>query len=133
MATAQFSRRVLARTIAQKLVAEPARTRHWIEVLATYLVEHNRTHEAELIMHDVQHELYEQAGELLVEVTSARPLTEEIRTQLKEALTEQTRAQRITLQETVDPSLIGGLVARTPDAELDASVRASLQRLATIS
>jgi F0F1-type ATP synthase delta subunit len=35
--------------------------------------------------------------------------------------------------ETVDKDLVGGMVARTPDAELDVSVRNKLRKLAAIA
>ena len=133
MAAVKFSRRVLARTIASKLVAEPSRQAHWIKALAAYLVEQNRTNEAELVINDILHELYEQDGQLLVNVTSARPLSDSLRTQLKHLLAEQTKAKHVTLTEQTDPNLLGGLVARTTDAELDASVRTKLNQLATIN
>jgi F0F1-type ATP synthase delta subunit len=38
----------------------------------------------------------------------------------------------VDLSESIDRSLIGGLIARTPDAQLDASVRTKLKQLATI-
>jgi F-type H+-transporting ATPase subunit delta len=133
MAAAAFSRRVVARVIASKLVAEPARQAHWIKALAAYLVDTNRIHEADLIINDIEHELYTQDGQLLANVTSARPLTADVRKSLTAILADRTGATDITLTETVDPALLGGLVARTADAELDASVRTKLNRLATIN
>ena len=126
------SRRVIARTIAAKLLAEPSQRKHWVAVLAAYLVDANRVGEVELIVNDIAHELYEQRGELSVDVTSARPLTESVRSELKQLLTEATEAKNINLSERVDPSLLGGLIARTPDAQLDVSVRTKLKKLATI-
>lgn len=133
MAAAQFSRRVIARVIASKLVAEPSRQDYWITVLAAFLVENNRIAEADLIIHDVEHELYAQDGQLLVNVTSARPLTTDVRTALTTLLADRTKAKNVTITEDIDPELLGGLVARTADAELDASVRTKLNRLATIN
>lgn len=133
MARAKFSRRVLARTIATKLVAEPSRQKHWLRVLAAYLVSENRVNEAELVIHDIERELYQQDGQLLVHVTSARPLAETVRTALKKLLKEQTKATQVALTEKTDAALLGGLVARTSDAELDTSVRAKLNQLATIN
>lgn len=130
---AQFSRRVLARTIAAKLVAEPSRKTYWMRTLAAYLVGQNRTGEADLIIHDIEHELYKQDGRLLVHVTSARPLAESIRAELKKLLQGQTKAKEVILTEKTDAALIGGLVARSADAELDASVRTTLNQLATIT
>lgn len=132
-AGAQFSRRVLARTIAAKLVAEPSRQAHWTAVLAAYLVDQNRAGEADLIVHDIERELYEQAGELLVHVTSARPLKDDVRTALKKLMKEKTNAKQVVLTEKTDATLLGGLIARSADAELDASVRTKLNRLATIT
>lgn len=133
MATTRFSRRIIARTIAAKLVAEPKRQSHWLKVLAGYLVEQNRVNEAELILNDISRELFEQKGYLLTHVTSARPLSETARTSLEHYLRQATEAKHVTLTESVDPSLLGGLIAKTADAELDASVRTKLNRLATIT
>jgi F0F1-type ATP synthase delta subunit len=128
----KVSRRVLARTIAAKLVAEPARQDYWVKVLAAYLVDHNRTNEADLLSNDIAHELFEQSGELLVHIDSARPLGDSVRTALKDLLAGQTGAKRVALVEQADPALVGGLIARTPSAQLDVSVRDQLKQLATI-
>lgn len=130
--SAKFSRRTLARTIAAKLLSEPKRRSHLMAALAAYLVAQRREHEAELIVGDIAHELYVQSGQLLVEVTSARPLTDDVRAAVKELMTKQTGAKQIELAERIDASLIGGLTARTPDALLDVSVRGKLNQLATI-
>lgn len=132
MAAARASRRVLARTIAAKLIAEPARADHWIRALAAYLVENKRENEANLIVTDIERELFEQDGQLVASVTSARPLNGDIRKSLTKLLTDRLHAKKVFLTESTDAALIGGLIARTPDAELDASVRTKLNRLATI-
>lgn len=128
----KVSRRVLARTVAAKLIAEPAKRKLWIDQLAAYLVQHNRAGELDQIVNDIAHELFEQKGELVVDVTSARPLTDTVRSELQKILKDETGAKQVSITETVDPSLLGGLVARTPDAQLDVSVRTKLKQLATI-
>lgn len=133
MAGMQFSRRVLARTVAAKLAHEPTRQEYWMQVLAAYLIEQKRTGEADLLVTDIERELHVQAGILSAKVTSARPLSDALRSTLTKMLTVQTQAKRVVLAEEINPGLIGGLVARTPDAELDASVRTTLQRIATIN
>lgn len=127
------SRRVLARTIAAKLIEHPSERTHWISALAAYLVEQNRVEEADLIVNDIARELYEQAGQLLVHVESARPLSDSVKSELKHLLTASTKAKHIELSETVNPDLLGGLIARTPDAVADMSVRTKLKQLATIA
>jgi F-type H+-transporting ATPase subunit delta len=128
----KVSRRVIARTVAAKLVAEPARQEHWVKALASYLVDHNRANEAELIVNDIAHEVFEQSGQLLAHIESARPLTDSVRKAIADLLQEQTGAKRVVLTEKTDPALLGGLIARTPAAQLDASVRTKLKQLATI-
>lgn len=129
---AKTSRRVVARTIASKLLEDPAQRKHWVTVLAAFLVDTNRVDELDLIVNDIAHELYEQKGELLVDVTSARPLTDQVRAELTALLKEVTSAKHVDLAERTDPALLGGLIARTPDAQLDVSVRTKLKQLATI-
>jgi F-type H+-transporting ATPase subunit delta len=129
----KFSRRTIARVIAAKLLSEPTRQDHWINVLAAYLVDQHREQEAELLLNDIAHELYVQNGQLAVRITSARPLTDTVRDELKQLLANRTQARTIELTESVDPALLGGLVAQTPDAVMDVSVRSQLNQLATIA
>jgi F0F1-type ATP synthase delta subunit len=128
----KLSRRVIARTVAAKLLAEPTQHRHWIKVVAAYLIEQNLADQADLIINDIAQEVYAQSGTLFVDVTSARPLTDSIRDELKHLLREATDATQIHLSEHTDTDLLGGLVARTPSAQLDLSVRSQLRQLATI-
>lgn len=68
------------------------------------------------------------SGQIVVEVTSAVPLTDELRSQVVARITEQTgRSAQIT--ETVDPDILGGLVLRIGGVVTDASVRGRLRGL----
>lgn len=129
---AGFSRRVIARTVAAKLLEAPNRREHWIKALAAYLIEHDRTGEAGLVVRDIAHELYAQGGKLLVKATSSRELTQAVRAELKAQLKQATGAKEVSVDERTDPSLLGGLIAQTPDAVWDISVRSRLQQLAAI-
>lgn len=128
----KVSRRVLARTLAAKLLADPSRQAHWLKAAAAYLIEQRMTDDLDLFVSDLAHELHEQSGHLLVDVTSARKLSDAVRRELKHTLQTATGAHRVELAEHVDPALLGGLVARTPDAQLDASVRTQLKQLASL-
>lgn len=128
----KVSRRVLARTMAAKLLAEPDKRSHWIKVLAAYMMDHGMDEQVDLIVNDIAHELYEQSGHLLVDVTSARELSDSTREELKRMLKQATSASRVELSEHIDPDLLGGLIARTPDAIIDASVRTKLKQLASL-
>lgn len=127
-----FSRRVIARTIAEKLTTEPTKARHWLKVLAAYLIENNLVDDADLLAKDITREVFEQTGELAATVVSARPLSETLRDDIKAMLRTETGAKKVLLKEETDASLLGGFIAQTSDAEIDASVRARLQQLAAI-
>jgi F-type H+-transporting ATPase subunit delta len=129
----KISRRVLARTIASKLIAEPQRRDHWVKALAAYIVQYNQIGQTEMILRDIAHELLVQNGTLLVDVASARPLSDDIRTQLAAYLRQTTGARLVDMHEHVEPALIGGFIARTPDYEIDASVQGQLRQLSNIA
>jgi ATP synthase F1 delta subunit len=126
------SRRVLARTIATKLLTEPDRRKHWITVTAAYLMDHGMDEDVDLIINDIAHELFTQSGHLIVDVTSARQLSNQTREELVRMLQQATNAKRVEIAEKTNPELLGGLIARTPDAIIDASVRTKLKQLASL-
>ncbi|HEV7453856.1 MAG TPA: F0F1 ATP synthase subunit delta [Candidatus Saccharimonadales bacterium] len=128
----KVSRRVIARTVAAKLLAEPSKQSYWLKVTAAYLLEQNMASDVDLVINDIAHELFEQSGHLLVDVTSAHKLSEQVRDELKHTMRKATGAQRVELTEHINPDLLGGLIARTSDAELDASVRTKLKQLASL-
>jgi len=129
----KISRRVLSRTIAAGILDDPRSIQKWLKRTAAYLVEYNRVQEVDLLVNDIAHELQAQSGKLLVDVTSARRLSESVKTELKHLLHQSTGAKSVDLTEHIDPSLLGGLVVRTPDAQLDVSIRSKLKQLATIN
>ena len=74
-----------------------------------------------------------QAGIVTVEVVSARALSADLRASLKTLLQKETDAKQIIMHEMTDKALLGGFVARTADAEIDASVRTKLRALAALA
>jgi len=128
----KFSRRVIARAVADKLLAEPTRRAHWMKVLAAYLIDQNMIDDADLLLNDIARELLIRDGHLLATVISARRLSDSLRKELTAALRKATGAQHVELDEHVDTALIGGLQARTPDGALDISIRTRLRQLAAI-
>jgi F-type H+-transporting ATPase subunit delta len=130
---AKASRRALAKIVAERLSAANADGRAVMREVAAYLIENNMLADADAFINDLAEELYAQTGRLVVEVTSARPLTDEARGNLVKYLQDETQAQSVELHEIVDESLIGGLVAKTPAAELDISVRNALRQLTALA
>jgi F-type H+-transporting ATPase subunit delta len=67
----------------------------------------------------------------LAQVTSAIPLNDTQKEQLRQKLLALTSAQGVELELSVDPSLIGGLAIKIGSQIVDVSVRGQLRRLAS--
>lgn len=128
----KFSRRTIARTVAAGLLARPSDRKVWMERAAAYLAANNRQAEAELLARDIAHELFVQGGQLSVDVVSARALSDGVKAELVKMFKATTGASHISMSERQDSNLVGGLIARTPNAQLDLSVRTKLKQIATI-
>ncbi|HMN04491.1 MAG TPA: ATP synthase F1 subunit delta [Flavobacteriales bacterium] len=75
-------------------------------------------------------EVYRQANNiLLAEVRSASPLNDQARQQVRAMVEKRHPGKKITLNESVDPALIGGAVIRIGDEQIDASVSRRLSDL----
>jgi F-type H+-transporting ATPase subunit delta len=69
-------------------------------------------------------------GETTAEVVSARPLSDDQLAALKNQL--RNRAGRdVTLEATVNPDILGGIVVKLGSQQIDASIRTKLNRLAS--
>lgn len=96
--------------------------------LAAYLIEERRTDEAQLLMNDIAVEV-ERLGHSEVELRSAHQTTASLKSELESIIKNITGAQTVNLNETIDQSLIGGIIATTPSTEIDLSVRSQLKTL----
>ncbi len=67
-----------------------------------------------------------EAGEVPVEVESARNLTAEMRQAIESYLLEKTGAKKILLTEKVSPEILGGFVVRYEDKIVDASLKTAV-------
>jgi F-type H+-transporting ATPase subunit delta len=72
----------------------------------------------------------EHRGEVTADVITARPLNDDQLAQLKAQL--RTRAGReVTIDATIDPNILGGIVVKLGSQRIDASIRTKLNRLAS--
>ena len=67
-------------------------------------------------------------GEVEAEVVSAHSLTEEQRRELRDALG-RFSGKTVSIRESVDPAILGGLVVRIGSRQIDTSLRTKLQSL----
>lgn len=92
------------------------------------LSDHGRTKYFDKI-YDVFHGLYnDQKGIMEVEVVTSEPLSERLEQKLKAKLEAQS-GRTVLMKKSVDKSLIGGIIIRYSDSEIDGSLRKRLDDL----
>ncbi|MGB2303059.1 MAG: F0F1 ATP synthase subunit delta [Candidatus Puniceispirillales bacterium] len=74
-------------------------------------------------------DLAKRRGEISAEVISAVPLDASHEADVMEAIASVTKSDKIALETSVDPSLIGGLVVRIGSRMIDTSIKTKLNRL----
>lgn len=91
----------------------------------SFLIDQGRARDIEAIVETFARVAAERRARQLAEVRSAVPLDEAQRRRLAEALSRAT-GRAVEVKVVVDPSLIGGIVARVGDEIFDGSVRSRL-------
>lgn len=132
MATVKFSRRNIAKAIAAQLLATPSDTSKWIQMAAAYLVDSKQVNKADQLVQDIVREIQAQSGILLANVVSAHEISTELREQIAGSLARKTGAKEVKLDATVDPTLLSGYVARTPDYEINTTAQHRLKQLMSL-
>lgn len=94
--------------------------------IAGYLLEENMSDELESLMRDVQ--AYRAAqGYVEATIVSAHPLTDTVRGDVNDLIMQEyPAAKHVTMNETVDPSVVGGLRIELAGEELDLTVKGKL-------
>lgn len=98
-------------------------------VLAHYVVTNKMTNQVELLLNDINQELLRQHGRIDVDVVAINELNETIKHDLIKLIKAQTGAKQVHLHTTIDKSILGGLIAQTPEHEFDFSLATKLQEL----
>jgi F-type H+-transporting ATPase subunit delta len=93
--------------------------------LLAFLVEQGRARELDRVIEAMAQVSAESRRHALAEVRSAVPLDDAQRERLARALSQAT-GHEVEVRVTVDPSLLGGIVARIGDTIIDGSVRSRL-------
>jgi F-type H+-transporting ATPase subunit delta len=111
------------RSLVTDLLGERANP-HAVNVLG-FLIDEGRAREIQRIVEAFAAVAAERRAEVVAEVRSAVPLDGDRRERLAEALSEAT-GKRVELKVVVDPTVIGGLVAKVGDEMFDGSIRSRL-------
>lgn len=123
-----ISRRKIAAHIASELAAGKA-VKPLLHQAASYLIERRQTNQAELLIRDVESILARDHGIVLAEVISARELSAGLIKNIEQFVKNEEGATQVEVNTSIDPSLLGGVIIRTPRAELDTTVRKQLNAL----
>ena len=116
------------RTVLDELLSR-TRVRETTASFLRVLLKNQRLSELREIVSRFGQVLDERAGVVAANVTTARPIPEDLRNTLHEALTAAT-GRTVRLSFTTDETIIGGLVARIGSTIFDGSVESHLNRLA---
>ena len=125
---ATISRRKLAQHVSRRLLAGDASS-DVVKELAAYLVVTRRTKELALIVRDIEASLAAH-GTVVAHVTYARPLEQEATNAIVDYIkTLRSESTDVILKQTIDESVIGGVKIDVPGAQLDATIKTTLDRL----
>ncbi len=126
--SSKLSRQKLSNYAAERLVHGDDVTAV-MQSVAAYLIDTGREREAHLLVRDVEAKLLER-GIALVDTVSARPLTDEAKKSVEQLIRDlHGDVTKVVLRESIDPSVIGGVKVVLPNARLDATVKAKLEKL----
>lgn len=128
MAT-RLSRRKISRYYASALIEGVGADGLALQ-LAAYLIEAKRTKELDLIVRDIAHHL-SLSGVVSASVDSAHKLSDATKKAIIEMVKSYAKAETVELSEQVKPELLGGLLLKFPDHELDTTVSRRLTLLKT--
>jgi F-type H+-transporting ATPase subunit delta len=126
MATS-LTRRAVARYVADQLVGGADAT-SVITQLAAYLVVQHKTKQTERYLDDIEVEIAAR-GVVVADVTTARPLSEELRQSVEKLVATQTGGRHVALREHVDRDIIGGMIIRSAGTEYDRSIKRAVRAL----
>lgn len=116
------------RTVLEELISR-SRVRETTASFLRVLLRNQRLAQLPEVAERFGHVLDERAGVVAAEITTARPIPEELKKALHDTLASATgRTVRLTFA--TDETIIGGLVARIGSTVFDGSVENNLERLA---
>jgi len=116
-------RKAVLRAVGELISLSPLVTR-----FCAYLIDRRRLVDYAGIRSEFGRLADEDAGLLTAEVVSASPLDDRRRDRLRRALSERT-GREVRIEASVDPSLVGGAIAKVGDLVFDGSIRTQLEQL----
>jgi F-type H+-transporting ATPase subunit delta len=115
------------RTVLEELISR-TRVRETTASFLRVLLKNQRLSQLREVVARFGHVLDERGGVVAANVTTARPIPEELKNTLHETLAAAT-GRKVRLSFTTDETIIGGMVARIGSTIYDGSVQSHLERL----
>ena len=112
--------------VVEKLLSDKAHPT--TTALVSFIIGSGRARDLPAIVDKLVERSTSARGQEVAEVRSAMPLDDDQRSRLAEALGKAT-GKKVSVKVIVDPSVLGGLVARVGDTVIDGSVRHRLTQL----
>ena len=100
-----------------------------IKQLASLILEERMHSQVEDILNDISTQYRLQKGYVEADVISAFKLGEKLKQQLELRIKSETGAKNVNLNETLDSSLLAGVIVSAPGMELDLSLKSKLAKL----
>jgi F0F1-type ATP synthase delta subunit len=119
----RLTRRKIAVFVADKIVGGTSVDTALREV-AAYLLATGRTREIELLVREIADVLAER-GIVIADITTAHPLSDSMRTEVKKLVGSKT----VHLRENIDESVLGGVLVDIPGQRFDGTIRRKLTAL----
>ncbi len=125
----RLSRRLLSTYVADQLQAGVSAHDVMLQ-LAAYLLQNRRLNEHTLIVRDVEMELARR-GQQVGSLHSAFPLSDQTKAAITDLITRELDAKSVSLDEFIDPSLVGGYRVDLPGHQIDQTIKTQLTTLKT--
>lgn len=123
----KVSRTRIASVIAQHVQKE-GMTQKYAAAIASFLLEQKRTGELDSLLRDIQ-AAWAKTGYVEAVTSSAHPLSETLKKEITDKIKHfYPSAKKIVITEKNNPELIGGVRITLPEAQLDLSVQAKLNK-----
>lgn len=122
-----FNRTTIAKGFLYRL--DSVGVKKAVKELAAFLVDQRLHGQLEDILIDISKEYARVYGVIDAEARTAYPLSDSLKKELIERVKQSTGAKKIILHEEIDKSLLGGVIVKTSESELDLSLKSKLTKL----
>ncbi len=123
----KYSRTDIARGFVKTL--DKRGNKKAVKDLAALMIDQRMHGQIEEILEDIQIEYAKVHGVVEAHARTTHPLSSSLKDELVRKVKDATNAKKVILTESVDRSLLGGVIVTAPGMELDLSLKTKLAKL----